>query len=329
MKIGLAELSRSIELYQLERKLRQQAIAGEVNIAFTKEPALRERSSVKRLVIAFGSYDPLSYAHELLFEQGIQVARQISGTDGIDELLIVTSVHHFNKQIDLKKNSTLYDRIHAQEGFASCFGNASLAYFNQPLFVTLAKTAKQKYVNAQCYFVMGTDVFEKIIDKKSYDSFGLNADAVLDELFEHRFIIANRATKDSVETAKDIIDKYNYAAKYSSNIFPTNLNANTRSLEVPIENVSSTLIRTKRTDHQPVKNLLAVGLSDFVDNRFLYLENNFIYAAIVAARELYATKFSDKPIGTYIDTLARDVDLIFEDKELAERIIKEYESINH
>ncbi|MGV8168460.1 MAG: hypothetical protein ACP5N3_00220 [Candidatus Nanoarchaeia archaeon] len=327
MNIGLAELSRSIELYRLEQILKENAKSGKTVLAFTKEPPLRERKDVKRLVIAFGSYDPLSCAHELLFSRGIDAAREISGTEGEDELLIVTSVNHFSKEIDLEKNSTLYDRIHAQEGFASCFGKTSLAYFNKPLFVTLAEAAKQKYANAELYFVMGTDVFEKIINKESYTRFNLNADTALNKLFQHRLIVAQRASGDEIETSEDIMNRYAHSAKYSSRIHPLSLEAELPNLELKIENVSSTLIRTKRSENLPVKNLLAAGLSDFVDNRFLYLENNHIYAAIVAARELYAARFYDSPIGTYIEALANDVELIFEDRAFADRVIAEHKQM--
>src|SRR3989344_394895 len=198
MSLDISEVTRSLELYNLEVELKRKSARGERVLAFTKEPPLRNRSNVGKVVVAFGSYDPLTIGHVSMFQKGLKIVSDLDcrkGLDSLCELAIVTSTTHIEKNIDLGKNSALSDRIHSQEGFASSQENVSLAFANTPYFVGLVPLFESSYGdNADIYFLVGADVMEKIVDNSlsKYDEAGFNMNDVLKTLFRHRFIVVNR-----------------------------------------------------------------------------------------------------------------------------------------
>ncbi|MFC1698019.1 hypothetical protein ACFL1H_06775 [Nanoarchaeota archaeon] len=333
--LDIAEVARSIELYKLGKFLQQNANKGIIDLEFTREPFLRNRKNINNVVVAFGSYDPLSRAHEALFLKGLNVIRE---ENNLDELLIVTSTSHFEKQVDLQKNSAIYDRVHALEGFASCQGNVSLAFFNNPFFVNLIPSLKEKYGNnTEIHFLVGIDVPMiyytfllpiHIVDPFSYLDNGLNADVILHELFKENFIVCERNVKvdqkDEIQDINTLKETYSILKLYSDKIISINLRADYPGLKIPIQKVSSTLIRNKRNEGQKVRNLEAVGISDFVDKRSIYLEKNNKYEAFVCARQRFADENPNVPISNYIDELMVYLYELNNDENLRDTEIKKY-----
>ncbi len=303
------EIARSLELYQLQQHLKQKATLDQIVLEFVREPFLRKKSEVGKVVIAFGSYDPLTKAHESLFLRGLDAVKDLPARTNLSELLIATSVVHFEKAVNLQKNSAIYDRIHAQEKFASCYGNVSLALFNDPYFVNLVNSCEQQYGHdVSLNFVVGTDVMEKIVDPEGYRIRGFDVNAVLPKLFKHRFIVAERSikTKDhdkQIVTLEDLKKIYPALKQYESQLIPINLEGKYKGLEIPIQEVSSTLVRKRRNDRKPVSNLEAAGISDFVDRRGIYLQNDAKYAAFCYARQRFVDEHPNQPIATYLDEL--------------------------
>jgi nicotinic acid mononucleotide adenylyltransferase len=312
MTFDIAEVARSLELYNLAKDLVQEKERGNKVLEFTREAPRRRKRDVSRVVVAFGSYDPLSVAHEKLFLRGLETARA-SDEPGhtLDELLIVTSTHHFEKGVDLKKNAAIYDRIHAQEGFASCIGNVSLAFFNHPLFVDLLPSVEQCYSpQTKVYFVIGSDVLEKIVDVKENEKRGKDTAEVLQQLFKQYFIVSDREVnyRDRPSRHLDVpilLQENPLLQPYANRIIPITLEGEYPNLEIPIDRVSSTLIRDGRSRGEDVSRLEAVGISGFVDKRDLYVQSSLRYEAFVCARQMFADYFRAKnqSIGAYINQL--------------------------
>ena len=308
MMLEIAEVARSVELYNLGKQLQTRATAGEYVLAFTREPPLRRREDVGHVVVAFGSYDPLSRAHEGLFLRGLDAAARQEPAGSLEELLIVTATTHWDKTIDWKKNSAIFDRVHAQEGFASCHGNAALALFNDPLFVNLADAVRTSYgPTAHIYLLVGADVMDKIADPAGYARFGLDPNQVLQRLFAHKFIVSERSCevdgKRQLIGAEDLKKRYPALQQYADRITSLDIRRIYDKLRIPIQDVSSTAIRAKRARHEDVRALEAVGISDFVDKRGIYLQDSTLYAASVCARQRFADEHIGQPIANYIDNL--------------------------
>jgi nicotinic acid mononucleotide adenylyltransferase len=337
--LDISEVARSIELFNLGREMQQKNKENKSCLEFIREPFLRNRKYVETLVVAFGSYDPLSRAHESLFLRGLDVARKEKNNENnnknktkenssLDELLIVTSTTHFDKKIDLTKNSTIYDRIHSLEGFASCYKNVSLALFNQPLFIDLAKAINEKYSsNVKIHFVVGSDVMEKIVDVKNYDDYD-EYKYVLTNLFENKFIVSQREI-DTNEGKKivgvdELIEKYSVLSNYKNNLIAINLDGKYKGLKIPIEKVSSTLIRNKRSEQCNARSLEALGISDFIDKRDLYIKDNLSYAAFTSARERFAIENSNKPLSSYIVKLMNYLNQLHTNTDLQKKEVENY-----
>src|SRR3989344_5031799 len=253
MSLDINEVARSVELYNLEVELKRKSARGDRVLAFTKEPPLRDRSNVGKVVVAFGSYDPLTIGHVSMFQKGLRIVNDLDcrkGFGSLCELAIVTSTTHIEKNVDLNKNSTLSDRIHAQEGFASSQGNVSLAFANAPYFVSLVPLFEKGYgENVDIYFLVGADVMEKVVDKPLYDKVGFDIGEVLKTLFRHRFIVVDRdvtynkaCKKPRLLNANKIIEENPILNQYSDRIISTDLNDDQYlQLRIPIEGVSSSL----------------------------------------------------------------------------------------
>jgi len=331
--LNLSEVARSLELYILSKNLSDAATNGQIILEFTKEPFLRNREDVKNVVVAFGSYDPLSIAHEELFLKGLEVIREEQSTKSLDELVIVTSTTHFEKKIDWQKNSAIYDRVHAQEGFASSYNNVSLAFFNNPYFIKLAPAIQNKYgPQTKIHFIVGADVMIKIVDANEYVKRGIDPNNMWTQIFKNKFIVSERSVKiDGHETIiklGDIIEKYPVLKKYSSQLIEVSLPKEHDKLMIPIQDVSSTLIRTKRNNHEDATALEAVGISDFVDRRYIYLEKGDKYAAFVCARQRFADNNKGKPIASYIGEVMQYLELLDNNSELRKKEINNYISNN-
>lgn len=308
--LDLSEVARSIEIYNMGKQLQAEAATGKSRLGFVREPFLRRREEVGNVVVVFGSFDPLSRAHEALFLRSLDIARQMPAQAPLTELLIVTPTTHFNKKIDYAINSSIYDRIHSLEGFASCYGNISLAIFNHPLYVALAPAVQCAYGNhVNVSFSLGVDVMEKIVDPKGYEGRDLVFDDVMHALFQHSFLVNERempssgAAQQIIITLDDLKIQYPHMQAYDGHLIATDIRGEYAGLEVPIQHVSSTLIRHTRSAGENARSLVAVGIGDFVDRRSLYLQDPSHYQAFAYARERFADSHTGQPIASYIETL--------------------------
>lgn len=342
MRLDISEIARSIELYNLGVRLQQERKEGHIVLELVREPLMRKRKEVGKLVVAFGSYDPLSIGHETLFQKGLEVARSHKcrrGSEALDELVIISSTLHFEKQIDLRKNSAIYDRVHAQEGFASCLGNVSLAFFNDPLFVNLVPALEDKYgKKTDLYLLIGADVMEKILDRDGYVRFtGRDCmEEVVDKLFEHCFIIADRNVKYKDGRAKRylnreiLVEENPILQQYAERIIGIDLQDNHPKLEIDVRDVSSTMIRNERSEENgdKARKLEAVGISDFVDKRSLYIQDSDRYEAFACARQMFADFYREKgaAIGDYIHSLMKHLEKMNKSVKLRKRTIDSYHS---
>src|SRR3989338_2577467 len=97
-------------------------------------------------------------------------------------------------------------------------------------------------------------------------------------------------------------------------------------LRIPIEGVSSSLVRAKRSSGENVSELEAVGISSFVDRRGLYLRDSNKYEAIVSSVRMFADQYRER--GTlpifYIHSLMAYLDRIDGDLQLRGKTIEAY-----
>ncbi len=325
----VAEVVRSIELYLIGKKIHELGKQGVSKLVFTREPVFRKREDVGTLVVAAGSYDPLSVAHVSLFREGLRAARESSNAEGLEETLILTSTAHFEKDINLRENAAIYDRVHAQEGFARCEGNVSLGFFNKALFVEMAESVREAYPNTGIYFLVGTDVMQKVLDPMGYQRIGLDSTETQRRLFTgSKFVVSQRKIKtlqgEKLVTLDDLQSMYPDSLQYSDRMISIDLENGYDGLEIPIEAVSSTLIRQKRNVNENIRDLVAVGISQFVDKRSLYLRDSDRYAAFVCARQRFADQHKDQPIASYIGELMAYLEKLDNAPELREKEVKEY-----
>lgn len=353
MDLSVHEIARSIELYQLAKQLHHQAVQGKTRLEFTREPFLRERKDLTQVVVAFGSYDPLSKAHEALFLKGLAAAPQLStsspensltgtssetvplGTVPLDELLLVASTAHFDKRVSVQENSTLYDRVHALEGFASCYGNIALAFFNSPLFVDLQRALQEAYSEkTKISFLLGVDVMQKVVDLQGYAQRGLDGERIVRRLLQSHFFVCERSVslpgeqgrgereERKVVTLAHLQEKYPLLQEYATQVHPLTLDDFSPKEGIPLHEVSSTFIRQKRSRGEDARDLEALGVSDFVERRKMYLRDSTFYAAFVSARERFADEHSHQPLASYLPELMEylqvlESDPVKRDEEIA------------
>ncbi|MBT7902894.1 hypothetical protein HN587_03450 [Candidatus Woesearchaeota archaeon] len=351
MRLSKTDVLRSIKRYNQEVRLKELSAQGIHKLVLTTEPD-RERDEVGKVVIAFGSYDPLTIGHVNLFLSGLDAVEDkeaTRGSESLDELVIATSTSHIDKQINLMRNSTISDRVHAQEGFADALDNVSLAFTNTPFFIDLIPLFEQKYgKDVDLYFLVGADVMEKIVDPKSYERHDKSIDEVLPSLFRHNFIVCERQVQYKNEEGEVTSERYlnrdlilaehPEISKYTKKMLPVDLRDNEYpDLEISILEVSSSLVRKLRgngnetqsdENSAPWKKLEAVGISDFVDKRSLYMRGSEKYKAIVALTRAYADHFRPKGVQPlqYINALMQDLRHADEDSEFRDHVIRSYDA---
>lgn len=307
MKLSMNDVTRSLELYEAVVSLQEKMKKNEKDIIFAKEPILRRKDRVEKVVVAFGSFDPLTVVHSMMLQKALQTIKEKYKT--IDELLITVSTQHIEKQPDYRKNATIYDRIQSMECYATCLGNCSLAIANIPRFVELAEIIQKKYVKAEIYFLAGTDVLEKIGASWCYDNSAEKMEQACEKLFKHRFIVANRnktaddGKKENI-TAEKVIEANPVLKKYANNILPINFKEDEEVHGVKVLDISSTMVREKRKTGQKITGLTANGIEEFLEMIELYLNNNH-YEATVCARQIFADYAREKGlvIEDYIHAL--------------------------
>lgn len=292
------EIARSIELYVATQELQN----GEERLVLTHEPLLRKKEEVQQVVVAFGSYDPLTCAHEALFMQALSAARengkQESGKKkSLDELLVISPTTHFDKIPDLGKNAVLYDRVHALEVFAGCFGNVSIGIFNRAYFADLISHVRTAYPDAKVHVVLGVDVLAKIVDPEGYARKDLDPEDMVTRSAKATYIVSERNVDGKKVTVDDLRQKYPTLAGFQ--IIP---------LALPgLESVSSTEIRHRRNTGLPTEHLEATGMSEFIQRREMYCSNGK-YAAFVSVRERFAEENRRKPVAAYIEKLMEELE---------------------
>ena len=76
--LDISEVARSLQLFNLGLKLQEEAKLGKNILEHVRESYSRDRNDVSNLVVALGSYDPLSIAHESLFLRGLNLVKEKS-----------------------------------------------------------------------------------------------------------------------------------------------------------------------------------------------------------------------------------------------------------
>jgi len=325
MNISLQELERSLELYNSCLNLSDKRANNTQELVLVKQPPERQPTDIQCVCVAFGSFDPLTLGHTQLFLAATETARQNSHQTK-DELLIVTSTNHIEKRTDFQKNAALYDRIILQQPYAQQSGKTSLALTNVAYFYELAPLVKNRYPNANLFFITGVDVLEKIANPTYYASLDA-CTAALETVFQHTFLISKRITSldhpepclldvPLVLNARPILQKYQH------NIIQLSI-PQPQGISFPLETMSSTLIRNLRHQGKPQRELEAFGTSNILDRYELYTPKD-VYEATVWARQMFVQSHRTKGTNPleYVDSLERYLTLVFANTPLRTHVIE-------
>lgn len=323
-QLGKAEIIRALSLYKAQKKIE---LIKEPTLILTSRPIGHEIQKVTDLVVANGSYDPLSVAHEALFIKGLETVESEN-----KELLITTSIKHIDKDPDFSKNSTIPDRLQTQEGFSSAYDNVSIGLFNERTFVALKEAITKVYnPNVNVYFIIGADVLEKIADPKYNAERSINIEESFPKVFANKFIVSSRNTKSirdgriKMMDVDSLVRDYPDLKKYSNQLIPVRLDKKfEEGLEVKIENISSTLIRTKRQENEPYEALMAQGLSELVNKKYQYLEDPTNYIAITSAIQMYGDYYFNQAIANYANKVVKLLNKMENSPQLKLKVIEAY-----
>lgn len=301
MKYTTDDVRKSLELYNSIRSLIDMR---EHKLELIKDVADIPKQDVSKLIVASGSYDPLTIAHSALFRKSIDVVKELpSRRNGLEQLLILTSINHVHKKIDLSKNSALQERYCMSVDFAEGKQNVAVGMINTGLFVDFIPQLESVYgKDVDIYFVCGTDLLQKIADPVFYDN-DLNATkSALYRLFNHHFIVVERVVNGKTLDASEVISETPFLKPYEERIINLNFGAAEQN-GLDLRTVSSTMVRNLVKAGKSFEHLIAdTSVVDTIKNLELYLENNN-YESFVCAIQSFSDSNKGKRIDDYFEKL--------------------------
>ncbi len=321
MKYTIKDVWRSLELYNSISSLREEK---EARLELIKDVADIPKKQVSKLVVASGSYDPLTIAHSALFQKSLDAVRDLpSRRAGLEQLLILTPINHVHKKVDLSKNSALQERYGMTVDFAAGKANVAVGMVNTGLFVNFVPLLEGIYgKEVDIYFVCGTDLMQKIADPVFYNTDLDATRKALYNLFAHRFIVTERSVEGRNLDASTVIAETPLLKPYEERILK--LSGVTEQSGTDLRNVSSTLVRNLVKEGKSFEHLIAdVSVVSTIKNLELYKESNS-YHAFVCAVQSFADLNKGKKIDNYFGVLITFLALLDEDEELREKIISLY-----
>ena len=304
MAISRNMLLKSIVLYAEERRI-SESPEKELVIKETMGKRVQhiddlavevDRPSI--VVMLNGSFSPLTVGHVDLAERGLAKAREKYGVGINDRLFFLMGTSHAHKNVNIRNTMAISDRLHSLESFAMAHGNISLAITNQSRYINTLPLVQAAYPNSKVCALIGADVLELIVDPKFYNNSESETKAALKKVFQFDFLVSQReyefrATKKTeLVTVEKLIEHYPLLTDFESNIQEVILKNRPLREDLTIAQVSATRVRNLVRDNKPYEDLVAEGLSEFVEETGAYLARN-IYAAYVSAVRLFTERFYD------------------------------------
>ncbi|MFX0049896.1 MAG: hypothetical protein ACFE8U_01260 [Candidatus Hermodarchaeota archaeon] len=180
-----------------------------------------ETNSESHFLIMQGSFDPPTVTHFELLKKAVELKKNINPSEPIDILLLL-SLSHVDKRMNVLERSLLGYRI---EMFELLLKQITKTTLNIPIALGLSNVARyidlipgvmKKFHNSKSItFIMGIDVFKKVLDQKYYTR---PLSTVIPQIFQANYFIAGRKEitienefitflKDRVSDLESVIDK--------------------------------------------------------------------------------------------------------------------------
>jgi nicotinate (nicotinamide) nucleotide adenylyltransferase len=204
-----------------------------------------------RLGIFPASFNPPTRAH-------LALIRKASRQGRLDEILVLLDAQAMDKKIIGAK---LEDRLTMLEILFRKDTKVSIGICNRGLFVEKLLPLKKLYPRLTSFvFVVGFDTILRVMNRNYYR----NPEESLDELFrESCFLVANRGERDRAASNTLFGDSHNkkYGKKVSFLILPRKFSS-----------VSSSLVRNRLRQGNPVNDLVPTPVLRFIEETGLYSE---------------------------------------------------------
>ena len=202
-----------------------------------------------RLGIFPASFNPPTLAHLALIKEAMKQGK-------LDEIVILLDIQAMDKEA---VGAAFEDRLTMLKKVFGRNPKVSIGLSNQGLFLEKLKPLRALYpAPIEWVFIVGFDTILRVMDKKYYQ----NRKKSLDELFEQsRFLVANR---DHYErTAFEILFRRRENRKYAERV-------TFFILPEKFSSISSTLIRKRIAQGQPVNEWVPAAILFFLKKKSLY-----------------------------------------------------------
>jgi len=228
------------------KKLRQSKES--IIVLFRKTPkGVSNRKG--RLGIFPASFNPPTLAHLALIKEAMKQGK-------LDEILILLDIQAMDKE---PVGAAFEDRLTMLKKVFGRNPKVSIGLSNQGLFLEKLKPLRALYpAPIEWVFIVGFDTILRVMDKKYYQ----NRKKSLDELFEQsRFLVASR---DHYErTAFEILFRRRENRKHAERV-------TFFILPEKFSSISSTLIRKRIAQGQPVNEWVPAAILFFLKKKSLY-----------------------------------------------------------
>jgi nicotinic acid mononucleotide adenylyltransferase len=273
------------------------------------------------LLVIQGSFDPPLISHEELIHEAINICRKSFSRKNM-VLLLLFSLSHVEKEIDIQKNSLLGYRVLMVKELLSSISNEEgipfmIGISNVGRYIELTSGIKRKFpTSSSINYVMGTDVFIKIFDPRFYEK---QLTEILSEIFRSNYIVAGRGETGSVEDFDSFLTSLKIPSKFLSQISFINISDKLRY-------ESSTNIRNQLSLN---RNSKIASVPHYITS---FLKENHLYSKVpeIIIPEFIVqttTKFAiDIGLGQEecLKFIQKLITEFKEEKEFRNRVMKEF-----
>jgi nicotinic acid mononucleotide adenylyltransferase len=221
------------------------------------------------LLVIQGSFDPPLITHEELIQKSIKIYRNKFSITNI-AILILFSLSHVEKEINLQNNSLLGYRISMVKELLHSFRDEEVHFLigisNVGRYYELTRGIYRKFSDLKSiYYLIGTDVFKKIFTPKYYDEPITN---VLPQIFRANYFVAGRGEIASIQKFNSYLTSLNIPSNFMNQISFLSISENLRY-------ESSTKVRLQLSkDHDSKIPSIPIGVMAFLRKNHLYSKDS-------------------------------------------------------
>ena len=279
------------------------------------------RTNNANLLVIQGSFDTPLISHEELIHEAIETYRKSFSKNNM-VLLLLFSLSHVEKEIDIQKNSLLgYRVLMIKELLSSISIEEEIPFMigisNVGRYIELTSGINRKLPNiSSINYIMGTDVFKKIFNPKYYEK---QLTDILSDIFRSNYIVAGRGETGSIEDFDSFLTSLEIPSEFLSQISFINISNKLRY-------ESSTKIRQQLSvDHKSKIASVPKNVMSFLREIHLYskIPEIIIPESIVQATTKIAidTGLGQEKCLKFIHKLIQEFK---DEKEFRNRVIEEF-----